>query len=1475
MDNVVSRYLLKIGLSEEFLPYFESGVFKDYQYNKVINEYRSTFLLDDLLPLKVYLALFKTQENFERTGGFKSNLSFSYGRVSYQAIKQLVEEYIDVFDLYDVYEYEINVDKIYLKYQEEEIRTDPLSAFSDFLRRIGSGYSVLSYKIMPEEDEEAMYDDDEESHRSYLDSIENDDIDFDDEDIALVDYKAEAIKASKERQEARKQAEERKRIRSSYIPSQIADYKKHDNVVVEGKIFKTDIRKNNFYVTFVVYISDGTRALMAEKSMKVSNKSDTVGEANLMMKKFTVGTKVKIYGSATINKRNEYYLKVGGKGIVLSENIDEELVDEEELKRVELHVHTKMSAMDGVSTIGEYIRLAKSLGHEAIGLTDHGVVQSFPEAQQASKANGVKVLYGSELYMVDDELEIITNPSDDSLKDATYVIFDLETTGLSARYDRIIEFGAVKIRNGMEIDSIRDMFIKPGRELGEIITTLTGITNEMVKDGYDIVPALEKINKFLEGSILVSHNASFDVGFLNEALKNNGFAQLKNPIIDTLALSRFVFPRQRSHALGAIARSLDVEYDESSAHRAIYDAEVLNSVYEGLLNEVASGHNIKTHRDLATLNSTEVLLNARPIHVTVFAKNTQGLKDLYRIISDSNIHYYSTYPLVPRSLLAANRENLLIGSACQNGDVFQSSITRASEITKKKMEFYDFIEVQPPACYSNLIENGQIASYEILHKILRDLINDAREIGKMVVATGDVHYTRPDKKIFRDVYIFAKGLKGARHPLNPYRRDHQNEYPNPDQHYLTTKEMKEAFSFLLDPTLIQEIVVTNTNIIKDSCQFIDPIKDKLYTPTIKNCAEDLVKLVYDTAHELYGDPLPAVISDRLEAELKGIRENNYFVIYYIASILVQRTNKAGFLVGSRGSVGSSFIATMAKITEVNPLAPHYRCPKCKNLEWVDANIYRSGFDLPRKTCPKCGTEYVRDGQNIPFAVFLGFNAEKVPDIDLNFPSNFQAQAHLMTKDLLGADNVYKAGTIETVAEKTAYGYAKGYYEHFGKDLEKDVDNADLEYIASGCVDVKRTTGQHPGGIIVIPADMSVYDFTPIQYPANSSDSEWKTTHLDFHAIHDNVLKLDLLGHVDPYALKMMADFTGVNIYDIPFDDKEVLSLFTSTRALKFKVNLPAGYENYEPGIGSIGVPEFGTDFVKQILIETKPRNFADLLIISGLSHGTDVYAGTADELIKNQGFTLREVIGCRDDIMTTLHDKYGMDYKDTFQIMEIVRKGNFAKPAFAEKRARYESIMREHKVPEPYIESCARIKYLFPKAHAVAYCMMGIRVGWFKVYKPLAFYATFFALRSAQFDLRAMIGGVKTIVARMKKIDEQPKFRRDVKENAVYATLTVALEAARRGVKISPISITKSEATSFVIDEKNNLLIPPFSLLSGLGNQVAESIVEARKKSPFISEEDLLARSRIGESKLEDIKRNYSEEFDLEGLPESDQLTLF
>ena len=649
------------------------------------------------------------------------------------------------------------------------------------------------------------------------------------------------------------------------------------------------------------------------------------------------------------------------------------------------------------------------------------------------------------------------------------------------------------------------------------------------------------------------------------------------------------------------------------------------------------------------------------------------------------------------------------------------------------------------------------------------------------------------------------------------------------------------------------------------CDEIKPIKDKLYPPKIDHCAELLEKMVFDKAHDWYGDPLPQVISDRLEAELKGIRENDYYVIYYIASKLVSMANQAGYIVGSRGSVGSSFVATMASITEVNPLPPHYRCPKCKHLEFVDPNECHSGFDLPEKDCPECGHRMIHDGQNIPFATFLGFKADKVPDIDLNFPSDYQAKAHELTKDLLGKDNVFKAGTIETVAEKTAIGYVKGYFE--AKHIDPDsIRKAEIERLAIGCQNVKRTTGQHPGGIIVIPNNMSVYDFTPIQYPANETEASWKTTHFDFHAIHDNVLKLDLLGHVDPYALRMMTDITGIDVHDIPLNDPQVLSLFSSNKALNLKENVLG------QSTGALGLPEFGTNFVRKILEETRPKTFADLLIISGLSHGTDVYNGNAQDLINSGVATLRDVIGCRDDIMTGLADRYGINPSDSFKIMELVRKNNFTKPKFAADREKYEAIMREHNVPEYYIESCCKIKYLFPKAHAVAYCMMGVRVGWFKVYKPLAYYATYFTARCNAYDLDTMVKGKKAVAARLKSIADRRAARMKIenKENDIEATLTIAMEMLDRGYKFLPISITRSDAIRFTIDEEQQALIPPFSAIDGLGESVATSIVEARKEHPFTSEEDLSKRTRLSSQKISELREMNA----LDGLHASEQMTL-
>lgn len=1491
MDVLVERYLRKIGLEPSAIAEFATALFKDYDHNKSSNTFQAQFLLDQPVSHKAYARLFAAQEKFVAQGGFLSRLTFVYQRIDDSAVEELLREFAEDEGIFELDDYYFEERKLYFAVAPDNTdAAEAVGLFQNFLRQIDAGYLVYSCVKVEEEPAEPAEPEPESAAAlspSYDDPLaallggEVDELSaFEDSLSEYENHYREAASRSAEQSRLEKENYlQRQQEAAVFHPIKLIDFGKVERVsIAKAKIFNIDIRDNRKWAFFSLFVYDGTSSV--EAVIKVNKERDPE-KLDQLSARYRVGQNISFKG-----RREEYRAKnqredakghvtlaIQGVPKILPD--DDPVLDEAPVKRVELHLHTKMSALDGVSEIGDYIALAASWGHRAIGLTDHGGVQSFPAAQAAAKKKGLKMLYGAELYVVDEALENVFNPADIRLRDAEYLVFDLETTGLSARYDRIIEFGAVKMRGGLVEDEI-DFFVNPDLELSSITTNLTGITGEMVRAGVGIRQALASIVELVKGCILVSHNAAFDVGFINEALKNNGMPPLDNPVIDTLPLSRYLFPKQRSHTLGSVARTLDVEYDESSAHRAIYDAQVLKDVYEGMLAILSTDNYDIRHCELEHLTSKEVVFNARPFHVTAYAKNSQGLKDLFEIISISNIEYLNTNPLVPRSLLESKRANLLLGSACLNGEVFQASMTRAEEIVQRKMDFYDFIEVQPPACYSCLINDGQISSEEHLEKIISDTIKAAQDLGKMVVATGDVHYLRPEQKMFRDVYIFAKGIKGARHPLNPYRRDQARSYQNPDQHLLTTAEMEAAFAFLNDSELIHEIVVVNSNRIADMFAEVNPIKDKLYTPTIDNCAENLERMVWETARERYArnGEIPAEVSERLNAELKGIRENNYFVIYYIASQLVTKTNEAGYLVGSRGSVGSSLIATMAKITEVNPLPPHYCCPRCHHLIWADVNQYRSGFDLPALDCPECGTPMRRDGQNIPFATFLGFRAEKVPDIDLNFPSNFQQQAHEMTKELLGADNVYKAGTIETIADKTAIGYVKGYFEHENIDPET-IPQAEIMRLANGCMDVKKTTGQHPGGIIVIPRDMSVYDFTPIQYPANAVDANWKTTHFDFHAIHDNVLKLDLLGHVDPYAVKMMSDMTGVDIYQIPFDDPEVIGLFSSTRTVGFKYSLPMSASEYEQEVGTLGIPEFGTDFARRMLNDTKPRCFADLLIISGLSHGTDVYNGNADLLIKEKKATLQEVIGCRDDIMTGLHDRYGIDYSDSFKIMELVRKNNFTKPAFAEQRKYYEKLMRDHGVPEYYIESCCKIKYLFPKAHAVAYCMMGIRVGWFKVHRPLAYYATFFTVRCDQYDLEAMIGGMIPILKALKDLDKNGRFQLDAKGKSLYTTLTTALEMARRGIRISKISLSNSLATTFKIDESKNVLIPPFNLVPGLGASVAESIEEARSTHVFSSEEDLLERTRLGSSKLNEIKTLYRGIFDMEDLPESDQLTLF
>ena len=1140
-------------------------------------------------------------------------------------------------------------------------------------------------------------------------------------------------------------------------------------------------------------------------------------------------------------------------------------------KRVELHLHSKMSDMDGVTSISDYCKLAKHMGHKAIAITDHGVVQAYPEAQQAAKKYGIKMLYGCELYLINDYFKGAINTGEIHLDEATYVCFDLESTGLSIKYDKITEFGAVKIKNGLVVDRL-DFLVNPEIPIPENIEKLTHITNDVVKNEPTIKELLPKILDFIGDSVVIAHNFEFDYNMIKEAMKVNGFGEFKQPAIDTLALSRFIYPENTQHSLGALSKRLEVDYDSESAHRADYDAEVLANCWMALRTKLAREKKINYLKELEKLPIPQVTLKhyRGSFHATVLCKNKEGLRDLYKIVSFAHTEHMGAHPFVPKSLLEKYRKNLLVGSACFNSEVFYASTNRNEEALDEAVKFYDYIEVQPLENYSYLINMHNIEDEERLKTFINDIINAANKADKIIVGTGDCHYLNPEDKVVRDVYIQNEAVGGIQHPLMPYSRLEKQKqgiyFDNPNQHYRSTEEMLEAFAWL-GKDKSYEYVVTNTNKIANFCEEIIPIPDKLFTPTIDNCENLLRELCYKTATELYGDiehstdEAKVFIKNRLDTELKGIIENGYSVIYYIAHKLVQKSNEDGYLVGSRGSVGSSFAATMAKITEVNALPPHYRCPHCKKVIFYKGNDIKSGYDLPEMLCPDCGTKMESDGQNIPFQTFLGFQAEKVPDIDLNFPTDYQATAHQYTKVLLGVDKVFRAGTISTVQFKTAYGYVRKYYENLGIN-PNNVKGSVTAALAHRCEDVKRTTGQHPGGIVVIPRDYEVYDFTPVQYPAGDTDASWKTTHFDFHSIHDTILKLDMLGHVDPQALKMMSDLTHLDCRTLPFNDKKVLSVFSTDEAL----NLAHKY--MQPDNGALGIPEFGTQFVRQMLRETKPKCFSDLLIISGLSHGTDVWNNNAQDLIDKGITDLRGVIGCRDDIMSYLIS-CGLEGHDAFVIMEKVRKGK----KLSEDEV---TLMKEHKVPDYYINSCSKIKYLFPKGHACAYVMMAIRVAYYKVYYPLEFYATFFSLRCDQYDIQAMLGGIDVVHSRLEEFQTRRKSNNvelalSVKEEEIEKTLQVALEMCERGYHFANIDIERSDSVNFKVDKENKALIPPFRVLDGLGESGANEIVNARNEKPFESQEDLKNRAKISDKNLKKLKELHV----LDHLRENDQLSLF
>ncbi|MGL4820854.1 MAG: PolC-type DNA polymerase III, partial [Bacilli bacterium] len=1008
----------------------------------------------------------------------------------------------------------------------------------------------------------------------------------------------------------------------------------------------------------------------------------------------------------------------------------------------------------------------------------------------------------------------------------------VETTGLSARYDTIIELAAIKVTAG-ELGERFEQFANPGHPLSLTTIELTGITDEMVKDADTPEQLLRDFFEWSQGCTLVAHNATFDVGFLREGYRRYNIGTVNQPSIDTLEMARTLMPEMKNHRLNTVCKKLGIELTQH--HRAIYDTEATAHVFLKFMKEIEKREAV-TLRDLNGLIDTETAYQrSRPTHMTVLAKNETGLKNLFKLISLSHIRYFYRTARVPKHLLEELREGLLIGSACSEGEVFEAAMQKGDDDIRQAMQFYDYIEVHPPAYYMPLVKRELIGSEAVVKEIIQKIITIAKEEGKTVVATGNVHYIDPDEHMYRDILLRANNLRRISHP--------------PEAHFYTTEQMLNAFDFL-PKDVREEVVIHNTHLIAEQIENIKVIRDDLYTPKIEGADDEVRDMSYRMARSLYGEELPEIVEARLEKELKSIIGHGFAVIYLISHKLVKKSLDDGYLVGSRGSVGSSFVATMMEITEVNPLAPHYRCKNCKHSVFFADGSVSSGYDLADAVCEKCGTPYVKDGQDIPFETFLGFKGDKVPDIDLNFSGDYQPHAHNYTKVLFGEDYVYRAGTIGTIADKTAFGYVKGYLE----DANKTCRNVEIERLATGFTGVKRTTGQHPGGIIVVPDYMDIYDFCPIQYPADSVTAEWRTTHFDFHSIHDNLLKLDILGHDDPTVIRMLQDLSGIDPKTIPTDDPDVMSIFSSPRILGVTE------EQIGSTTGTLGIPEFGTKFVRGMLEETKPKSFSELVQISGLSHGTDVWLYNANELIANGTCVLSEVIGCRDDIMVYLIYK-GLEPSLAFKIMESVRKGKGLVPE-------WEDDMRANDVPQWYIDSCKKIKYMFPKAHASAYVLMAVRIAYFKVHHPILYYAAYFSVRADDFEIDVMTKGSQAIRARIHEINEKG-FDASPKERNLVTVLEIALEMTERGYSFSGIDLYRSDSTNFLID--GHKLIMPFRAIAGLGDNVANAIVRAREGGEYLSKEDFQKRTRISKTLFEylDAAGCFGD------LPDANQLSLF
>ena len=1539
MDNKIKILLDKIGIDENSYQYFNDAVITKIKVNSKTNNWNIFITKTKLLPLKVLEELESKKMLLDDKA---SSIEFVF-----QIEDPDMDEYLNYYKyLLTLLKDELRVLEIYeecMKLEsgflilvtsnetEKERLERCLPKITTFYKKMGYNFNI---EVIVRHEE------------NVLEQIQEDLNNF---EMPTIQEAPKEVKKEEptEKKQYRREPKDENSVLGRGIKEEPIKIKtligEDNNVVVEGKVFGVEFfesSKTDFKI-ITLKITDYSDSIYCKVFVREED------EYKRLSKELKEGKWFKFRGY-TKNDQFAKELVLNARDILKIEKNENSVKDLADVKRVELHAHSKMSQMDGVADECDLVKQAMNFGMKAVAITDHNGVQGFPHVfsfvteHNKNLKEGeepFKAIYGSELVMIDDAVNIVLRPTEDVMLDQTFVVFDFETTGFNAGgADSIIEIGAVKMKDGMIIEKY-DELINPGRPLPEKIVEVTNITDDMLADKDNEENAVKRFIEWFGDCPMVAHNAKFDVSFLEMAYKKYNLGTFKNPVIDTLELSRTMDNTYARHSLSALVKRYEVPWDESAHHRGDYDAEGTALVFYKMLKKL-SNLNIEKMNELDRLVSKdEIHKYGRAHHINILVKNKAGLKNLFKLVSLANTTYLYKTPRILRSVVEEHRDGLLIGSGCYESEVFTEAKSKSDDELSNIIRFYDYVEVQPLDCYDHMIQTGDFGSREELIQNIEKIVRVTEEAGKIIVATGDVHHIKKEDKIYREIIVNQKVPGGGRHPL---ARNGITEIPS--NHFRTTDEMLENFKFLGEDKAYK-IVVENTNKIADMCEIVEVIIDTggiPFSPRVKSddgqsyldCPVVVTDLVYTKARDWYGEPLPYSIEERIATELygdivykiitekyqdKGLSEEEFekvihkelhdeilkgsenikemvkeYVIrtseeeldekalakkvkktlggvigggfdpiYLIAQRLVKHSNDEGYLVGSRGSVGSSFVATMMGITEVNPLPAHYRCEKCKLSIFDDENgkplgaEYSSGFDLPDKECPDCHIPMLKDGQDMPFATFLGFNADKVPDIDLNFSDLNQASAHAYTKVLFGDDNVFRAGTIGTVADKTAFGFVKGYCEEKGLG---EMRTAEVERLAIGCTGVKRTTGQHPGGIVVIPDYMEVSDFTPYQFPAEDAEAEWRTTHFDYHSIDQCLLKLDILGHSDPTQLRLIQNQSGTDILKVPLDDKETMSIFTKTDALGVTT------DQIMCNTGTLGIPEFGTPFTIKLVEDTKPTTFAELIKISGLSHGTDVWLGNAQELIANNIVPFKETIGCRDDIMVYLM-YHGVKPIKAFKIMEFVRKGKASKDP--ETWQEHVKTMQEANIPEWFIGSCAKIKYMFPKAHAAAYVISAFRIAWYKVHMPVYFYASWYSSKATDVDVESMIKGYTSIKAKIEDIQAKG-YEATNKENGQAESLKVALEATARGIKFLNVDLYESDATVWIA-KNDKEIYPPFNAIDGLGDTVAKNIVAEREKGKFISIEDVQKRAKVSGTLIEKMK----EMGILRDLPDSNQLSLF